>query len=81
MIDLFGADCIALGSDYPFPLGEKNPGKMIKNMKLEKNIVSALYADTALKWLNLKRQDYKKWITLISTLILITQKIKMPMTS
>ena len=60
MIDLFGADCIALGSDYPFPLGEENPGKMIKNMKLEKNIVSALYADTAIKWLNLKRQDYKK---------------------
>ena len=50
MIDLFGADCIALGSDYPFPLGEENPGEMIKNMKLEKNIVSALYADTALKW-------------------------------
>ena len=60
MIDLFGADCIALGSDYPFPLGEENPGEMIKNMKLEKNIVSALYADTALKWLNLKKQDYKK---------------------
>ena len=60
MIDLFGADCIALGSDYPFPLGEENPGEMIKNMKLEKNVVSALYADTALKWLNLKRQDYKK---------------------
>ena len=60
MIDLFGADCIALGSDYPFPLGEENPGEMIKNMKLEKNIVSALYSDTALKWLNLKRQDYKK---------------------
>ena len=60
MIDLFGADCIALGSDYPFPLGEENPGEMIKNMKLEKNVVSALYADTAIKWLNLKRQDYKK---------------------
>ena len=60
MIDLFGADCIALGSDYPFPLGEENSGEMIKNMKLEKNVVSALYADTALKWLNLKRQDYKK---------------------
>ena len=60
MIDLFGADCIALGSDYPFPLGEEIPGEMIKNMKLDKNVVSALYADTALKWLNLKRQDYKK---------------------
>ena len=60
MIDLFGADCIALGSDYPFPLGEEVPGEMIKNMKLDKNIVSALYADTALKWLNLTRQDYNK---------------------
>ena len=60
MIDLFGADSIALGSDYPFPLGEEIPGEMIKNMKLDKNIVSALYADTALKWLNLTRQDYNK---------------------
>ena len=60
MIDLFGADCIALGSDYPFPLGEEIPGEMIKNMKLDKNTVSALYADTALKWLNLTRQDYNK---------------------
>ena len=60
MIDLFGADCIALGSDYPFPLGEEMPGEMIRNMKLDKNIVSALYADTALKWLNLTRQDYNK---------------------
>ena len=60
MIDLFGAECIALGSDYPFPLGEEVPGEMIKNMKLDKNIVSALYADTALKWLNLTRQDYSK---------------------
>ncbi len=60
MIDLFGADCIALGSDYPFPLGEEIPGEMIKNMKLDKKIVSALYADTALKWLNLTRQDYNK---------------------
>ena len=60
MIDLFGADCLALGSDYPFPLGEKIPGEMIRNMKLDKNTVSALYAGTALKWLNLKRQDYNK---------------------
>ena len=60
MIDLFGADCIALGSDYPFPLGEEIPGEMIKNMELDKNIVSALYADTALKWLNLRQQDYNK---------------------
>ena len=45
MIDLFGADCIALGSDYPFPLGEKHPGKMIKDMKLKKDITNWLYAN------------------------------------
>ncbi len=59
MIDLFGADCIALGSDYPFPLGEENPGKMIKDMKLDKDTTNWLYADSALKWLKLNRKDYE----------------------
>ena len=59
MIDLFGAECIALGSDYPFPLGEEHPGKMIKDMKLDKNTTDWLYADSALKWLKLNRKDYE----------------------
>ena len=38
MIDLFGSNRVALGSDYPFPLGEHHPGKMIEEMQLdEKN--------------------------------------------
>ncbi|HED53867.1 MAG TPA: amidohydrolase [Phycisphaerales bacterium] len=32
LIDLFGAERIALGSDYPFPLGEAMPGAMIEAM-------------------------------------------------
>ena len=60
MINLFGADCIALGSDYPFPLGEEEPGKMIKTMKLDVTTNNWLYADTALKWLNLNRKDYER---------------------
>lgn len=60
MINLFGADCIALGSDYPFPLGEEEPGKMIKAMKLDVTTNNWLYADTALKWLNLNRKDYER---------------------
>ena len=60
MINLFGADCIALGSDYPFPLGEEEPGKMIKAMKLDVTTNTWLYADTALKWLNLNRKDYER---------------------
>ena len=59
MIKLFGADCIALGSDYPFPLGEEVPGKMIASMQLNETTNNWLYADTALKWLNLNRKDYE----------------------
>lgn len=60
MIDLFGANCIALGSDYPFPLGEDKPGEMIKNMQLDDQTNQWLYADTALRWLNLNRKDYER---------------------
>ena len=29
---LFGVERIALGSDYPFPLGEAHPGELIESM-------------------------------------------------
>jgi hypothetical protein len=32
MLKLMGAERIALGSDYPFPLGETVPGRMIESM-------------------------------------------------
>jgi aminocarboxymuconate-semialdehyde decarboxylase len=57
MIDLMGADCIALGSDYPFPLGEHHPGRMIESMDLEPRARDMLLAGAALKWLNLRRED------------------------
>jgi len=33
LINLFGARRVALGSDYPFPLGETHPGEAIQSMK------------------------------------------------
>ena len=33
LLNLFGAERIALGSDYPFPLGEAHPGKLIESIK------------------------------------------------
>src|SRR5438874_8743043 len=33
LLRLFGAQRIALGSDYPFPLGESHPGKLIESMQ------------------------------------------------
>ncbi len=49
--NVFGEDSIMLGSDYPFPLGENEPGKLIgqtypENMKREK-----LLYKNALRWL------------------------------
>lgn len=58
MIDLMGADSIALGSDYPFPLGEHHPGKMIETMNLDEKTRDTLLAGAALSWLNLKREKF-----------------------
>jgi aminocarboxymuconate-semialdehyde decarboxylase len=59
MINLFGANRIALGSDYPFPLGEHHPGKMIEEMDLDAKTRDHLLADSALEWLDLARKDYE----------------------
>ncbi|MEI2421544.1 amidohydrolase family protein, partial [Arthrospira platensis SPKY2] len=54
MIKLMGAERIALGSDYPFPLGEAVPGAMIEAMDdLSANTRERLLAGTALEWLGL----------------------------
>jgi aminocarboxymuconate-semialdehyde decarboxylase len=33
LVDLMGAERVALGSDYPFPLGEERPGALIESMR------------------------------------------------
>jgi aminocarboxymuconate-semialdehyde decarboxylase len=58
MIGLLGAESIALGSDYPFPLGEHHPGQMLESMDLDQQTRAALLAETALAWLNLNKEDF-----------------------
>jgi len=58
MIGLFGSDRIALGSDYPFPLGEHHPGKMIEEMNLDHTTRSNLLSGAALEWLALEHKDF-----------------------
>lgn len=58
VVGLFGADKIALGSDYPFPLGELQPGKLIKEMPYESDVKELLLNGSALKWLNLKKEIF-----------------------
>ena len=59
MLQLFGPECIALGSDYPFPLGEHHPGELIESMNLDATTRDWLLADSALRWLDLDRGDYE----------------------
>jgi len=52
LIDLVGEERIALGSDYPFPLGEEEPGAMIASMPgLSEKTKERLFSGTALEWL------------------------------
>ena len=53
-----GYENIALGSDYPFPLGETKPGQLIEGMDITDNIKQRMLAGTALEWLGLNERDY-----------------------
>ncbi|MES2591057.1 MAG: amidohydrolase family protein [Bacteroidota bacterium] len=58
VIELMGANRIALGSDYPFPLGELQPGSLIKGTSYEQGVKELLLNGSALEWLNLKREMF-----------------------
>jgi len=58
MIDLMGENSIALGSDYPFPLGEHVPGHLIESMPLDTKTKQRLLHGTALEWLRLDKAHY-----------------------
>ncbi len=59
LIKLVGADQVALGTDYPFPLGEAEPGKMIESMPYDDEIKAMLFHGAALNWLNLDKADFQ----------------------
>jgi len=54
LIRLVGANRVALGTDYPFPLGEREPGKMINEMHdLAQQIKEHLLFKTAQEFLGI----------------------------
>jgi aminocarboxymuconate-semialdehyde decarboxylase len=53
VIDIIGEDRICLGSDYPFPLGEHHPGKLIEKMKLSSKVQKQLLYKNAQQWLGI----------------------------
>ncbi len=59
LIQLVGANRIALGSDYPFPLGELRPGELVESMdELPMNDKEWILGRTALEWLGLPEEQF-----------------------
>ncbi|MEO1573659.1 MAG: amidohydrolase family protein [Pseudomonadota bacterium] len=58
MMRLMGADSIALGSDYPFPLGEHVPGTLIEQTEMTTEDRAKLLHGTAMRWLNRRAEDF-----------------------
>jgi aminocarboxymuconate-semialdehyde decarboxylase len=53
LIETVGIDRVMMGTDYPFPLGEQEPGSYIDGLKLSAPEQAQLFHGTALDWLGL----------------------------
>lgn len=53
LLDIMGIDKVCMGSDYPFPLGEHVPGKLIEQMNFSAEVKEKLLYKNALQWLNM----------------------------
>ncbi len=59
IIDLIGEDKVAMGTDYPFPLGELIPGELINSMNYNNERKERLLSGTALEWLALEGSAFE----------------------
>lgn len=59
LVHFMGHERIALGTDYPFPLGELSPGKLIKEMPYDDATKARLLGGTALEWLGMDASNFK----------------------
>jgi len=54
LLELFGPERVALGSDYPFPLGEAPPGQLVESMEgLSTKAKEQILGGTALEFLGM----------------------------
>jgi aminocarboxymuconate-semialdehyde decarboxylase len=58
LLSLVGSDQVMLGSDYPFPLGEANPGKLIDSSVYDDEVKAMLLHGAALNWLGMDKAQF-----------------------
>uniref|UniRef100_A0A8C0NZ40 2-amino-3-carboxymuconate-6-semialdehyde decarboxylase n=1 Tax=Canis lupus familiaris TaxID=9615 RepID=A0A8C0NZ40_CANLF len=60
LTDVIGKDKVILGTDYPFPLGELKPGKLIESIEeFDAETKDKLKAGNALTFLGLERKQFE----------------------
>lgn len=60
VVDIMGEDKVCMGSDYPFPLGEHHPGKLIESMDVfTQSTKDKLLYDNALQWLGIDGKPFQ----------------------
>ena len=57
VVDMMGENRVCLGTDYPFPLGELEPGKLIQSMNWSDRKKEMLLSESALQWLNMPKNS------------------------
>jgi aminocarboxymuconate-semialdehyde decarboxylase len=57
-LDVFGESQVMLGTDYPFPLGEESPGRLIEETIQNEALRKAILCDNALRWLGLSKENF-----------------------
>ena len=58
--NLVGPEKICLGTDYPFPLGESNPGQLIANSGFTLDEMEWMNHRSALEWLGMNKKDFAR---------------------
>ncbi len=61
LVDLVGSNRVALGTDYPFPLGEAQPGALVESLSLSEEVQRKLLFETAQEFLNMGAMQEPKW--------------------
>lgn len=58
LVKLLGTNRVCMGTDYPFPLGELAPGKLIREAGFEPKTEEALLGENALEFLGLTKDKF-----------------------
>lgn len=59
VVKLVGDNRVALGSDYPFPLGEEKPGQLIESCDFSPEVKEKLLFRNALEWLGISEDRFR----------------------